>query len=229
MRLGHFAAELADCPSVERSGEPVPVRQPRRFFLTVHGVERDDAVSDLEFAEQLLCGGDFIGLFLDIDMSQDQAGLDVECVQQLGCLAVVEVVEASPECLPVQRDAAPRLVVCSIAQASGVTTEHLLDSLWIEALEDITNSSVSRRTLPAQTEGGVQPAAMHLDKGLDRAEGIATGDHGEDGEQQYVGQLVYLAFGSTWVRDLAEYREERIERLHGNLLVIWLPGIDSGI
>ena len=27
------------------------VRQPRRFFLTVHGVERDDAVRDLEFAE----------------------------------------------------------------------------------------------------------------------------------------------------------------------------------
>jgi hypothetical protein len=49
---------------------------------------------------------------------------------------------------------------------------------------------MSGRTLPAQTEGGVQPAAMHLDKGLDRAEGIATGDHGEDGEQQNIGQLV---------------------------------------
>jgi hypothetical protein len=55
---------------------------------------------------------------------------------------------------------------------------------------------------------------MHLDEGLDGAEGIATGDHGEDGEQQNIGQLVYLAFGSTWVRDLAEYREELIERSH---------------
>ena len=165
------------------------MRQPRSS-LTVHGVERDDAVGNPEFAEQLLCGRDFVGLFLNIDMGQNQAGFDVKCVQQLGCLAVVEVVEASPQRLPVQRDAAPRWIGCRIAQTSGVAAEHLFDSLWIKALEDIANSGMSGRTLPAQTEGGVQPAAMHLDKGLDRAEGIATGDHGEDGEQQNIGQLV---------------------------------------
>jgi hypothetical protein len=148
----------------------------------VHGVERDDAVGDLEFAEQLLCGGDFVGLFLDIDMSQNQAGFNVECVQQLGCLAVAEVVEASPKRLAIQRDVALRWIGCGIPQTSGVAAEHLLDGLWIEALEDIANGGVSGRTLPAQTEGGVQPAAMHLDEGLDGTKGIATGDHGEDGE-----------------------------------------------
>jgi len=128
------------------------VRQPRSF-LTVHGVERDDAVGNPEFAEQLLCGRDFVGLFLNIDMGQNQAGFDVKCVQQLGCLAVVEVVEASPQRLPVQRDAAPRWIGCRIAQTSGVAAEHLFDSLWIKALEDIANSGMSGRTLPAQTEG----------------------------------------------------------------------------
>jgi len=189
----------------------VPVRPPRRFFLTVHGVERDDAVCELEFAEQLLRGGDFVGLFFDIDMSQDQAGFDVECMQQLGCLAVVEVVETSPERLAIQRDAAPRWIGCGIPQTGGVAAEHLLDGLRIEALEDIADRGMSGRTSPAQTEGGVQPAAMHPDEGLNGAEGIATGDHGEDGEQQNIGQLVYLTFGSTRVRDLAEYREELIE------------------
>jgi hypothetical protein len=32
-------------------------------------------------------------------MRQDQAGFDVESVQHLGRLAVIEIVEASPECL----------------------------------------------------------------------------------------------------------------------------------
>ncbi len=115
----------------------------------MHGVERDDAVGDLEFAEQLLCGGDFVRLFLDIDMSQDQAGFDVKCVQQLGCLAVVEVVKASPERLPIQCHAAPRWIGCGIPQTSGVAAEHLLDGLWIEALEDIANGGMSGCTLPA--------------------------------------------------------------------------------
>ena len=189
----------------------MPVRQPRRFFLTVHGVEGDDAVGELEFAEQLLRGGDFVGLLFDIDMGEDQAGFDVECMQQLGCLAVVEVVETSPERLAIQRDAAPRGIGFGIPQISGVAAEYLLDGLRIEALQDIADRGMSGGTLPAQAEGGVQPAAMHLDEGLDRTEGIATGHHGEDGEQQDIGQLVDLAFGSTWVRDLAEYREELLE------------------
>jgi len=162
-------------------------------------------------------------------MGQDQAGFDVECVQQLGCLTVVEVVETSPKRLPIQRDAASRWIGCGIPQTSGVAAEHPLDSLCVEALEDIANGGMGGRTLPAQTEGGVQPPAMHFDEGLNGAEGIATGDHGEYGEQQNIRQLVYLAFGSTRVGNLAEHRKELIERLHGNLLVIWLPGIDSEI
>ena len=153
-------------------------------------------------------------------MGQDQAGFDVECVQQLGCLAVVEVVETSPKRLPIQRDAAPRWIGCGIPQTSGVAAEHPLDSLCVEALEDIANGGMGGRTLPAQTEGGVQPPAMHFDEGLNGAEGIATGDHGEDGEQQNIGQLVYLAFGSTRVGNLAEHREET------DRTIAWQPAGD---
>ena len=73
-------------------------------FLAMHGVERDDAAGKLKLAEQLLRGGDLIGLLRDIDMRQDQAGLNVESVQQLRGLAIVEIVKASPECLAIDRD-----------------------------------------------------------------------------------------------------------------------------
>jgi len=110
-----------------------------------------------------------------------------------------------------------------------MTAQHLLDRLWIQTLQNVANGGVRWRTLSVQTECGAQPAAMHLDEGLDRTEGVAAGDHGEDREQQDVRQLVELALGPAGVGDLAEHSEERIEWTHGNLLAIGLPGIDSGI
>ena len=73
----------------------------------MHGVERDDAAGKLKFAEQLLRGGDLVGLLRDIDMRQDQAGLDVESVQQLGGFTIVEIVEAPPECLAIESNGSP--------------------------------------------------------------------------------------------------------------------------
>jgi hypothetical protein len=69
-------------------------------------IEGDGAVRGLEFTEQLLHGGDLVGLLVDIDMRQDQAGFRVERMQQLGCFAVGEIVEASPEHLAIKRDGA---------------------------------------------------------------------------------------------------------------------------
>ena len=42
----------------------------------MHGIKGNDAVRDIEFAEQLLRGGDFVGLFLDIEECQDENGYD---------------------------------------------------------------------------------------------------------------------------------------------------------
>jgi hypothetical protein len=57
----------------------------------VHGIERDDAVREVEFTEQLLGGWDFVGFVRDIDVREDQTGFDLECVQHLGGLAIVEI------------------------------------------------------------------------------------------------------------------------------------------
>jgi hypothetical protein len=195
----------------------------------VDGIERDGAVSNQEFFEQLLCRGDFVGLLVDLDVRQDQAGFDIESVQHLGCLAVGEVVEASPQRLAVECDGSMRRVAGTFLQGGGMTAEYLFDRGGIEALKDIANGGMGRGTLPVQAAGGVQPAAMHRDEGLDGAEGIASGDHGEDREQQDIGQLVQLTLGPARVGDLPEHGEKLIERAHGNLLDGGLPAIDSGI
>ena len=155
--------------------------------MAVQRIEGDGAVRDMEFAEQFLRGGDFVGLLVDIDMRQDQAGFGVERVQQLGCFAVGEIVEASPEHLAIERDGALRSADRSVQKTGGMAAESLLDGLWIKPLEDVANGGMGRRALSAQTEGGVQSATVHRDEGLDGAIGIAAGDHGEDREQHNVG------------------------------------------
>ena len=76
------------------------MRRPRRFFLAVHGVERDDAVRDMEFAEQLLRGGDFVGLVRDIDVRQDETGFDLEGVQSWAALRSVKLSKLRLSVLP---------------------------------------------------------------------------------------------------------------------------------
>ena len=74
-----------------------------------------------------------------------------------------------------------------VQKARGMAVEYLLDALRIKTLEDVANGGMGRRTLPAQTEGSVQSAAVYRDESFDRTIGIATGHHGKDREQQNVG------------------------------------------
>ena len=193
----------------------------------MHGIEGDDAMRDMKFAEQLLRGGDFVGLVRDIDVRHDETGFDVEGVQHLGRLAVGEIVEASSECLAIDRDDTPRRIGDGAAQSSGVLAENLLDRLGFKALEDVSNRGMGGGAPPVQTEGGVQSAAVHLDEGDDGTIGIAAGDDSKDREQQDMLQLVELTLSPARVGDIAEQAEQLIERSHGNLLAVWLPCIDS--
>ena len=175
---------------------------------------------DVEFANQPLRGGDLVGLFLDIDVGQDHARFGIECVQQLGRLAVAEIVETAPQRLPVERDGAPGRIGRVASQTGGVPAENLLDSLRIEALEDVADGGMSGRALPAQPEGGVQPAAVDRDEGFDGSKGVPAGHHGENREQQNMRQLIELPLGSARVGDFAEQAEQMIERWQGNLLAV---------
>ena len=193
----------------------------------MHGIKGDDAVRDMEFAEQLLRGGDFVGLIRDIDVCQDETGFDVEGVQHLGRLAVGEIVEAPSECLAINRDDTSRRIGNGAAQTSGVLAENLLDRLGFKALEDVSNRGMGWGTPPVQTEGGVQSAAVHFDEGHDGTVGIAAGYDSKDRKQQDMLQLVELTLGPARVGDIAEQTEQLIERSHGNLPAVWLPCIDS--
>jgi hypothetical protein len=81
--------------------------------------------------------------FSSMLMCASQTRLEVEGMQHLDCLVVVEVVEALLQCLAVERDGAVRRTDRSFQQARGMTAEHLLDCLRVEALQDVANGGVA--------------------------------------------------------------------------------------
>jgi len=81
----------------------------------------------MQLTEQLLCGGDLVGFFVDVDMREDQSEFCVERVQQLGCFAVSEIVEASLEHLSIKRDGTLRRPACTVQKARSMAAEYLLD------------------------------------------------------------------------------------------------------
>ena len=108
-------------------------------------------------------------------------------------LAIGEIVEASSECLAVDRDDAARRIGKGAAQTSGVLAENLLDRLGFKALEDISNRAYGLGyAASADRKAAFNLAAVHFDEGHDGAVGIAAGDDSKDREQQDMLQLVEL-------------------------------------
>ena len=54
--------------------------------MAVQRIEGDGAVRNMEFAKQLLRGGNLIGLLIDVDMRRDQAEFGVPRVKPKGRL-----------------------------------------------------------------------------------------------------------------------------------------------
>jgi hypothetical protein len=70
---------------------------------------------------------------------------------------------------------------------------------------------------PRQTEGGIQLAAIDVDKRDDAAIRVRAGHDGEDGEQQHMRQFVDLPLRPAWIRKVRQQAQQRHEFGHGNL------------
>src|SRR5215207_6434323 len=75
-------------------------------FLTVHGVDREDAAGQAERFDQGLDGWDFVRRLPGDFMSQDDPMIDGESAEQMRRLSVSEGIKAAPERLAVDRDEA---------------------------------------------------------------------------------------------------------------------------
>ena len=94
-------------------------------FLTVHGVDREDAAGQAERFDQALHSWDLVRLLRDEFMGQDDPMIDGKSAQHMRRLSVREGIKAAPERLAVDRDEARWCGFACMIEPLGVTSERL--------------------------------------------------------------------------------------------------------
>ena len=108
----------------------------------MHRVAGDDAIGQIEFFHQLLHGGNFVGLFVYLDMREHQRRVGGECAEYLSGLEVVEGVETALERLAIKRHDARAGTFRDIIQAGRVFSKGLFNLRRFETLQNIPDGRV---------------------------------------------------------------------------------------
>ena len=140
--------------------------------------------SQVEFFQQLLHRRDFIGFVVDFDMRQHQRRVDSERAEYLFCLGVVEAIKTAFERLAVKRDNSRTGNCCIEVQIGCMFAKGLFNIRRRQPLQNIPDSRVSRRPLPADLEGLVKLSPMDLDEGADAAIRVGSAHNRQNGKQQ---------------------------------------------
>src|SRR3954465_7446207 len=166
-------------------------------FLTVHGVDREDAAGQAERFDQSLDGWDLVRRLLDDFMSQDDPMIDGKSAQHMRRLSVREGIKAAPKRLAVDRDEARWCGFACMIEPLGVTSERLFQFGLVEPLEDAAHRRVGWRPPQRRTrEGCVQKSEPPVHQGVDLTIRARPAQHRHDREQDHAGLPVYLPFGA---------------------------------
>ena len=147
-------------------------------------------------------------------MGQDERVLAGERAEHLRRGPVVQVVEAAPQRLAVQRDGPPPRRGGGVPELLGMGAEGGLDLGRVERAEAGAQGVDGGRATEAGTEDGVEPLAMHADEQADAAVGGRPGEDGQHREEQQGSEAVALALAAARVGDLFQGGEQPGERHH---------------
>lgn len=161
----------------------------------MHRVARDDMVRYVEFFQQLLHGGDFVGFFVDLDMRQHQRRVDGERAEHLSCLDVIEAIETALERLAIERHDPRAETGPGPVQVGCMFAKDLFNIRRAQPLQNIPDRSVRGRPLPADLEDFVQLSSVDFDEGADAAIRVGAAHNRQNGKQQDLRQLIKFAFG----------------------------------
>src|SRR5688500_12247203 len=143
--------------ALSRTKRALPVRAAlAKLLLTMERVGGEQGAPHAENLDQGLHGRNLVGCVADLPVRQDQGGLAGEGAQHVRRRPVVQMVEAAPERLAVERDDARSGCRCRIAQLSGMPAEGGLHLGRIERLEQGAHGGDGRRAAEAGAEGRVE-------------------------------------------------------------------------
>ena len=182
----------------------------------MQGVGREQDAAQAQLLDQRLGRRDLVARG-DLLMRKEERALAGEGAEHLGGGLVVQMVEAAPQRLAIQRDDPP-----PPWRGGGVTkmlgmAEGGLEVGRVERVEEGAQRVDGWGAAEAGAEGVVEPLAVREDEQADATVGGGAGQPGKDAEQQQVGQGVALALRSARVTDPAQGLEQRSKGSHGGL------------
>jgi hypothetical protein len=187
-----------------------------KVFLTVQGVGGEQDPPQAQLLDQRLGRRDLVALD-DLLVRQDEGRLAGEGAQHLGGGLVVEMVEATPQRLAIQRDDPPPWQGQAVTEMPGMAAEGGLDRGRVERVHEGAQRVDGRRAAETGTKGGVEPRAMHADEQADAAVGGGAREDRQHREQQQGSEAVTLALAAARIGDLFQGGEQAGERHHGGL------------
>jgi len=95
-----------------------------KVFLTVHRIESHESLFEAKLAQQSLNRRDLVGFLVAIEMSQDESRVRRKGGEDMGGLAVLEMVEALTQRLAVDGDVALRILAGLLVEDGCVASEY---------------------------------------------------------------------------------------------------------
>ena len=161
---------------------PVAVAQ-AKVFLAVQGIGGEQDAAQAQPLDQRPGRRDLVALG-GLLVGQDQRGLAGEGAQHVRDRLVVQVVEAAPERLAVERDHARPGGRRPFVRPPGMPAEGGLQLGRVERQEETAQRVHGRRSTEARAEHRVETLPVHADERQDAAVGGGTGQDGQHGEEQ---------------------------------------------
>src|SRR5262249_19644012 len=142
-----------------------------------HGIDGQQSLLKPELAQQSLDCRNFIGLFIAVEMRQYQSRARCKRAENMCGLAVLEGVEAVPQCLAVHGDVPLARRGRLLVKDGGMAAERLLDRSGVELPENVSDGRISWCPTPFQPEELAQTNEVDIDETMDTPVRVGSGYH----------------------------------------------------
>jgi len=174
----------------------------QRLCLTVDSIEGEYAIGQAEFGYQLLRRWDFIGLFSNLFVRQDDAAAGQKRAENLSRFLVSEVVEAPAQYLTIEGH--EPLSRRTRVQGCTVLPETDLELISRCPLDNVSNRRVGRHSLPIQLKGFVENAVVSLDIDLYLSVGRCVAQNREYRKEQDMPQSIAPSLLAAMILDFEQ-------------------------
>ena len=180
-------------------------------------IGREEHTRQTKLRDEVRHGRNLLRGALHLLVRQDQRGVAGKRTQDMNGSLIVQVVETAPQRFAVQRDRQPAIPAGLLVKLTRVAAKGRLEIRRVEGEEEITQGVHGRSTPEPRAEDGVQALPVHAHEGDDALIRGRPGQHGQDREQEQMGQRVAPALWAARILDLVKSGEQGSKRHHGGL------------